>query len=45
MAWIFETAYDYFIKRFEKKVKKPAEAESPVWLFKDPKWVGAEQGA
>lgn len=44
-AWIFETAYNYFIKKFELQVEKPVEAESPVWIFKDPKWAGAGQDA
>lgn len=44
-AWIFETAYDYFIKKFQLCVEKPEEAESPIWLFKDAKWAGGNQGA
>ena len=36
-AWIFRTAYDFFIRRFQMKVDKPEEAESPVWLYLDPK--------
>ena len=36
-AWIFKMAYDFFIRRFQMKVDKPDEAESPVWLYMDPK--------
>lgn len=34
-AWIFKTAYEFFVKEAEKRVSKPYEAESPVWVFKD----------
>ena len=43
-AWIFRTAYDFFIRRFQAKVAKPKEAESPVWIYMDPKWASAGQG-
>lgn len=43
-AWVFETAYDFFIKKFLFMVDKPKEAESPVWLYGDPKWAGANVG-
>ena len=41
VAWIFKTAYNFFIQKFEQKVMKPELAQSPVWLYKDPKWAGA----
>lgn len=41
VSWIFKTAYNFFISKFEQKVRKPEPAESPVWLYKDPKWTGA----
>lgn len=44
VAWVFKTAYDFFIQKFRKMVEKPEQAESPVWLYKDPKWAGANQG-
>lgn len=44
VAWIFETAYDFFIRKFRMMVEKPVEAESPIWLYTDPKWAGANQG-
>lgn len=40
VAWIFETAYDFFIGQFSSYVKRPKLAESPVWLFRDPVWTG-----
>lgn len=43
-AWSFETAYDFFVRKFRLMVEKPEKAQSPVWLFKDPKWAGANQG-
>lgn len=44
VAWIFKTAYNFFIPRFQVKVEKPAQAESPVWLYRDPKWGGNNSG-
>ncbi|MBQ6834772.1 MAG: DUF3841 domain-containing protein [Lachnospiraceae bacterium] len=44
VAWVFKTAYDFFIRKMEQRVVKPEEAESPVWLFKDPKWVDVGSG-
>ena len=44
VAWVFKTAYDFFIRKMEQKVARPKEAESPVWLFKDPKWVDVGSG-
>ena len=32
---VFRTAYDYFVREAQKRVPKPAEAESPVWMFAD----------
>lgn len=43
-AWIFQVAYDFFIRKFQEKVAKPNEAESPVWLYADPKWTSAGPG-
>ncbi len=45
VAWIFRTAYQFFVSRMEKKVPRPAEAESPVWLYCDPKWAGGDPSA
>lgn len=44
-AWIFQLAYRFFARNFVRCVEKPGEAQSPVWLFKDPKWTGGAQGA
>ena len=44
-AWIFKTAYEFFVKEAEKRVSKPDEAESPVWVFKDERNVFKSSGA
>lgn len=44
-AWIFQQAYAFFVQRAEKIVERPAEAESPVWLFYDRMWTAACPGA
>mgnify|MGYP003296141004 CR=1 FL=1 len=38
-AWSFLIAYDYLAKKLSEKVPPPEGAESPVWLFADPKWA------
>lgn len=43
-AWIFKTAYEFFVKEAEKRVSKPDEAESPVWVFKDERNVFKSSG-
>lgn len=40
-AWIFQTAYQFLSQKLEQKVARPAGAESPFWLFWDPKWAGS----
>lgn len=42
-AWIFKTAYDFFISQAQKRIPKPDEAESPVWMFRDRKWAVPDQ--
>ena len=34
-AWIFNTAYEFFVKEAKKRGIKPEEAESPIWVCKD----------
>ena len=34
-AWIFRTAYSFFCKEAEKRIPKPEQAESPIWIFAD----------
>ena len=34
-AWIFKTAYSFFCKEAEKRIPKPEQAESPIWIFAD----------
>lgn len=38
-AWIFQEAYRFFTEKAKRVTEKPAEAESPVWVFYDKKWV------
>lgn len=38
VAHIMLRAYDWFIKRFEKKVVKNEYAQYPIWLYEDPKY-------
>lgn len=45
VAWIFKEAYSFFSKEFSKSVKKPDDAEIPVWMFLDRKWAKAENNA
>lgn len=44
-AWVFLTAYDFLIREMEKRVPRPAEAESPVWVFRDSGRVFCSPGA
>lgn len=44
-AWIFKTAYEFFVKEAKKRVNKPDEAESPIWVFKDEAAVLKSSGA
>lgn len=44
-AWSFRTAYREFSKLMAKKVEKPSEAESPIWLFRDERWPFKSEGA
>lgn len=39
-AWSFLIAYDFMSRKLAQKVSPPEGAESPVWLFVDPKWAG-----
>lgn len=38
-SWIFKEAYSFFARKASEIVAKPEQAESPVWLFKDRRWV------
>lgn len=44
-AWIFNEAYHFFNRYAAQIVEKPVQAESPVWVFHDPKWAGADQNS
>lgn len=43
-AWIFRTAYRAFIRRMIPLVPKPEEAETPVWLYPDPRYATVARG-
>lgn len=34
-AWIFETAYQYLAGKAAERIPRPADAESPVWMYKE----------
>lgn len=42
-AWIFKTAYDFFIWHAQQIIPRPKEAESPVWMFRDRRWAVPDQ--
>ncbi|SHK36150.1 DUF3841 domain-containing protein [Hespellia stercorisuis] len=44
-AWSFRTAYTFFTENAQRIIPKPEKAESPVWMFKDPRWAKAGEGA
>ncbi len=44
-AWIFQTAYRWFVSSAASRCEIPAGAESPVWMYKDPGWTGAQPGS
>ena len=44
-SWIFRTAYDFLAGEMEKRVPRPAGAESPVWVFRDRSRVFSHAGA
>lgn len=43
-AWIFRTAYSFFCKEAEKRIPKPEQAESPIWIFADEEAVFKSTG-
>jgi len=38
-SWVFREAYSYFTKQAMRRMTKPDQAESPIWLFRDSKWA------
>lgn len=42
-AWIFKTAYDFFIWQAQQIIPRPEKAESPVWMFCDRRWAVPDQ--
>lgn len=44
-AWSFKTAYEFFRRYAKEIVPQPEKAESPVWMFRDPRWAGEYEGA
>ena len=43
-SWIFETAYNFMIRKAQKVLPKPEEAESMIWMFREPKWAASGAG-
>ncbi len=44
-TWIFKEAYHFFNSYAKQIVEKPVQAESPVWVFHDPKWAQPDQNS
>lgn len=41
-GWNFSVAYGFFVRRARSILPPPEGAESPVWCWPDPRWVGLE---
>ena len=41
-GWNFQKAYGFFVREAAKRLPPPEGAESPVWCWPDPRWVGPE---
>lgn len=41
-GWNFQKAYAFFVQAAAKRLPPPEGAESPVWCWPDPRWVGLE---
>lgn len=41
-GWNFQTAYQFFVQAARQVLPPPAGAESPVWCWPDPRWVGLD---
>ncbi len=44
-AWIFRTAYRFLSTEMAAVVQQPEGAQSPFWLFGDPKWTNSGVGS
>ncbi|MDO4787847.1 MAG: DUF3841 domain-containing protein [Johnsonella sp.] len=42
-AWIFQTAYGFFVSEAEKYLKRPPRAESPIWMFYDKRYAAVSR--
>jgi len=40
-AWIFQEAYQYLSHAVQNFLPRPDDAESPVWVYRDPKYIYA----
>jgi len=38
-AWIFQEAYQYLSNAVQSFLPRPADAESPVWVYRDAKYI------
>ena len=43
-AWIFQEAYQYLAQCAKELIPKPADAESPVWLYKYARHIYGSEG-
>lgn len=41
-SWSFSTAYGFFVRQARQLLPPPEGAESPVWCWPDPQWVGLD---
>lgn len=39
-AWIFQTAYRAVMQLAAKRLERPEGAESPIWVYKEPTYIG-----
>ena len=40
-AWSFQEAYRYLAEAVKERLPRPADAESPVWVYRDAGYIGA----
>lgn len=41
-GWNFQKAYDFFVQQARQRLPPPPGAESPVWCWPDPRWIGLD---
>lgn len=43
-AWVFQTAYSFYLSTAQELVPRPAGAESGIWCYADASWASASAG-